>query len=395
MLADRSPREPENPAIQPVLGCPNVRSTVACLVLIAVLGIGLAAVPSGVASAQESISSEDIAVRDGLIAAQENLLNSYRCLFGADVDVVPGGCPNPDVVLPSAAPESPTQQDVDVRDRLILSQEALLNVYRCRFNVDTEVVFGGCENGEPAGTVTIRLYHCIPGDVIYSWEEGFPGELGDPALWTPVDARWVFPEGELERLAELANEHLTPFFLRESGGRAVVKFEAGAEVPGKFPQPIATLADIATGRNTPGTTSENCRNQVLQANGGWTYRSSEPNILKAHWVTLVRDSILFPGHPGLAKSARGPGGWVEGPAFVVYQDGDHYQGDPFPLAVVAHEVAHMLWDMQHVNEANCEYPNSVLGVGGILSECPGVRPETDLAELNIDCRNRQRADWLC
>ena len=106
------------------------------LLLAAALAFGLAAVPSGVTVAQETISSEDIAVRDGLIAAQENLLNSYRCLFGVDVAIVPGGCPNPDVVSPGSAPESPTQQDVDVRDRLIINQEALLNVYRCRFDVD-------------------------------------------------------------------------------------------------------------------------------------------------------------------------------------------------------------------------------------------------------------------
>ncbi|MYH95013.1 MAG: hypothetical protein F4129_00755, partial [Acidimicrobiia bacterium] len=32
----------------------------------------------------------DVEVRDRLIADQENLLNSYRCLFGVDAGVVPG-----------------------------------------------------------------------------------------------------------------------------------------------------------------------------------------------------------------------------------------------------------------------------------------------------------------
>ena len=49
----------------------------------------------------------DIAVRDQLIADQENLLNTYRCLFGVDADVVPGECPTPDAVSAGVAPRKP------------------------------------------------------------------------------------------------------------------------------------------------------------------------------------------------------------------------------------------------------------------------------------------------
>ena len=99
------------------------------------------------ASAQ---TAADVAVRDQLIANQENLLNTYRCLFGVDSEVVPGGCPNPDTVTPGVSPENPTRLDIEVRDGLILSQEALLNTYRCRFDVDTQIVPGGCIDGIPA-----------------------------------------------------------------------------------------------------------------------------------------------------------------------------------------------------------------------------------------------------
>ena len=91
--------------------------------------------------------------RDGLIADQENLLNTYRCLFGVDVVVVPGGCPNPDQVSPGVPPQNPTPQDINVRDQLIQNQEALLNTYRCRFDVDTEIVPGGCAEAGPAQAV--------------------------------------------------------------------------------------------------------------------------------------------------------------------------------------------------------------------------------------------------
>lgn len=359
-----------------------MRSTATRLLLAAVLAFGLAAVPSGVAAAQEAISSEDIAVRDGLIAAQENLLNSYRCLFGVDVDLVPGGCPNPDVVSPGSAPESPIQRDLDVRDRLILSQEALLNVYRCRFDVDTQLVPDGCEYGIPAGTITIRLHHCMPGAVSYPHE-----------VWTAIPGlTQPLPEGELQRLADLANVHLTPFFLWESRGRAVVRFEAGAEVLATFPQPDATLFDIAYMRNTPGPTSDNCANRVLNANGGWTFLSSEPYIVKSHWVTLVRQSLLTQGYDGLSAWSQNSDRWGEGPAQVAYQDQDHFEGEPFPLVVVAREVAHMLWGMQPVNQTSCTIPNSLLDAGRGLSPCPGVERDPDLAMLSIDCRNRRLAD---
>ena len=37
-----------------------------------------------------------------------------------------------------------TVQDVAIRDRLIIAQEALLNAYRCQFDIDTQIVPGGC-----------------------------------------------------------------------------------------------------------------------------------------------------------------------------------------------------------------------------------------------------------
>lgn len=87
---------------------------------------------------------QDISTRDQLIADQENLLNTYRCLFGVDTHAVPGGCEDVDTVVAGAAPQNPTQSDLDVRDGLIQSQEGLLNVYRCQYNIDTQLVPDGC-----------------------------------------------------------------------------------------------------------------------------------------------------------------------------------------------------------------------------------------------------------
>ncbi len=125
-----------------------------------VLAFSAVAVAGPTVSAQTAISSEDIALRDQLIANQENLLNTYRCLFGTDTIAVPGGCPDPDTITPAAAPQNPTQNDLDIRDQLIKNQEALLNAYRCQHNVDTQLVPNGCpttntDTPEPAaGTYT-------------------------------------------------------------------------------------------------------------------------------------------------------------------------------------------------------------------------------------------------
>ena len=124
------------------------RPTVLIAALVALLAVAL----SPVASAQ---TQSDVEVRDQLIANQENLLNTYRCLFGVDTDVVPGGCPIPDRIEPGPAPANPTQNDIDVRDGLIQNQEALLNVYRCQFDVDTQLVPGGCATDGSEGDSSV------------------------------------------------------------------------------------------------------------------------------------------------------------------------------------------------------------------------------------------------
>ena len=97
----------------------------------------------------------DVEARDSLIFDQESLLNTYRCLFDVDVEVVPGGCaggrPAGGPVEPGVFPGVPTAADVAARDSLIADQESLLNTYRCLFDVDVEVVPGGCATKRTAG----------------------------------------------------------------------------------------------------------------------------------------------------------------------------------------------------------------------------------------------------
>ncbi len=99
-------------------------------------------------SGESAVTREDVVLRDELIAAQETLLNTYRCRFFVDTEVVRGGCvvgvPRSGPVQPAVFDGVPDRSDVAVRDELIAAQEALLNTYRCRFDIDTQVVAGGC-----------------------------------------------------------------------------------------------------------------------------------------------------------------------------------------------------------------------------------------------------------
>ena len=114
----------------------------------------LLALGASAASAQHASSgtftSEDIAKRDNLIAAQETLLNVYRCQFGVDAGTVLGGCtdglPNRGFSQPGEFEGTPTLDDIAARDKLIAVQESLLNTYRCRFDfeIDIHVAPEGC-----------------------------------------------------------------------------------------------------------------------------------------------------------------------------------------------------------------------------------------------------------
>ncbi len=98
---------------------------------------------------------EELLDRDYLIASQEDLLNNYRCIYNVDTQIVPGGCgrnrssdksshPGARDIDRNTLPDTVPQAEINVRDQLISDQENLLNVYRCRFNVDTQLVPNGC-----------------------------------------------------------------------------------------------------------------------------------------------------------------------------------------------------------------------------------------------------------
>ncbi|WP_419927905.1 trypsin-like peptidase domain-containing protein [Candidatus Poriferisocius sp.] len=108
------------------------------------------------AAGAQSVSQAEISRRDQLIAEQEALLNVYRCRFDIDTQLVPGGCINGAPAEPAKEAKpftgTPTANALAQRDWLVASQENLLNAYRCRFNIDTAIVPGGCGDEQPGPT---------------------------------------------------------------------------------------------------------------------------------------------------------------------------------------------------------------------------------------------------
>ncbi len=87
---------------------------VAALAAAIALALGVSTAPAGGQPRDEQIESLEakiaeqeklIADRDALIAAQESLLNDYRCMFDIDTQLVPGGCAAPAQPTPISTPE--------------------------------------------------------------------------------------------------------------------------------------------------------------------------------------------------------------------------------------------------------------------------------------------------
>lgn len=252
-------------------------------------------------------------------------------------------------------------EEIAAKDDLIDSHQAVMNDYRCRFGLHTTRVPGGCPDPRPAETFTIPVHHCM------------------------IDQSDALPAGELQRMVDRANESLAPFFARESGGLAHIEFTVGSEHVVTVPTGFITLASFANA-----SSGGDCVNTVLNAHGGWDNYPEEPDsqLWTIHRLVVVRSTTIL-------DSLAGAAALDSGPAFVVYRDEAMHHGDPFPLAVAAHELAHMLWGMAHVNESSCDHTSSLMDVGAGLSACPGLTPQSQLNSLTIDCRNRQRAGWPC
>ena len=179
-------------------------------------GGGGTALPISQAAAQTPDLAAQVAERDTLVAAQENLLNAYRCMFQVDLEAVVGGCPPPQVE-PGALPPSPTNADVEARDQLIAAQESLLNAYRCSRQIDLQAVVGGCGTTKPAGGDRIAY---TPG----GWSIFIMDADGGNIQEITIDIDQSITTTEHPYRDDLGNLHLFPSQLTWSPDRTRIAF---------------------------------------------------------------------------------------------------------------------------------------------------------------------------
>ena len=190
------------------------RKLAAAVAAVCMVLSGLAvAVP---ASAAAGSLVKEIEVRDRLIADQEALLNAYRCMFTVDVAAVPGGCANGAPAQPAGEPgpppPNPAKADKDARDNLIAAQENLLNTYRCNHNIDTQLVPSGCP--EASDTEDTQAETSTSDDDASQQPEDEESDSSADIMPTPENGRcpngWIRALGVGVDYCFLFNEYASP-----------------------------------------------------------------------------------------------------------------------------------------------------------------------------------------
>ena len=243
-----SPGRPPGRSLPGAYAAPIVR--LAVLIASAVAIAGVLCHPA--ASAQ---TAADVESRDALIAEQEALLNVYRCMFGVDTGIVPGGCSGGVPAVPVAGPDrfpgAPSAAEIARRDRLVADQEALLNVYRCMFGVDTQVVPGGCVAGRPFPAFTSAPPPGVPafaavdagGQHTCAIRSGAADGPSNAVCWGNPSTRQVFPPAG--RYDQIASGGLHSCAIRVD--RTVACW--GWPASGRADAPGGQFAGIAAGAN--------------------------------------------------------------------------------------------------------------------------------------------------
>ena len=229
---------------------------------------------------------------------------------------------------------------------LVVSQEVLLNVYRCELGRDTQLVPGGCPATLPAG-YQIPVYLCGP-----------EGTYNDESL------QWVV--GTL-------NWSVTAFFARQSSGLASVTFTAGQVVsPSGVDWSEETVAGVSRRFYRGDREVSDCY--------GAAWKHSETQLVL----------IFVPNGGGTAGTAG-----FGGPAWVA-MDANGGWGHDQILVTVAHELGHALWDWPHTNLNNtCLYDWSLMDSGYGCHPFHPLDYETPLAIFEVVCWQRTMAGWPC
>ena len=332
----------------------------ATFTLVATLA-AFASTPAAAQPAADFVSQ--VAERDRLIAAQENLLNAYRCMFQVDLGAVKGGCPA-DEIAPGAAPADPTAAEVEARDALVAAQESLLNAYRCNHQIDTELVPEGCpgqttapqptegtddssddssdgdtDDGDdtddtPAETPQIEFNEEFTPDFIVA--SAPPDDPRDRFLATqgnltvklhfcmPSESARLVSPADVARVAEAWNEKEAPFYTWQSSGLLNLQMEAGDIIESRIledrnPNSWGDIAPI------------DCINAVLGQTVGYSFGESFQGVIH-HFIVDARGFSSSLGCAGIA--------WLGGFVSTTYIDTE----EEFDMDLLSFDTSNPIWD---------------------------------------------------
>lgn len=245
-------------------------------------------------------------------------------------------------------PEAGKARDA-VEDLIALLDEyrEQLDELRCRFDVDTHLVEGGCE---PA--VLRESDHVVP--VYLCARQG------------------RYTTGYLVGVVEDLNDEVTPFFERESSGLASVKFSFGGIVSPEMDWGNADLEDVY---DIPGMSA--CEQQSVDHAGA-----------RQVFIVVDVEAVRTVGgwaYPSLGPSVAGIGSWggPEWPGFYM---------------VAAHEIAHSLYGLDHTDDPDIQVADCSEIAWSLMnshSDCTFQSNLDSLAYYEIACEHRTEIGWPC
>lgn len=238
-------------------------------------------------------------------------------------------------------------------DQLIFNQESLLNSYRCLFNVDTQIVPGGCPASAPQA-YQMPVWYCVP------------------------EGRQTL--ADVEAMTAEFNRRISPFWARESSGQANVQFTVGGLLhpPAGTDWATERVIDVYRGNGTPGECLWEARHGNWEAGiPGWIDRVLMIADLDSPAEVSGTDDLH-----GIAVVRLDAWG---GPGFEAF------------YTAVAHETGHALFAFEHTGVDGSECVDySLMNTGG-LQDCGGsvLTEHTPLARQFIVCFQRESAGWPC
>lgn len=284
-------------------------------------------------------------------------------MFDIDTEIVPGGCADGSPVVPSVPPVPytgiPTRADIAERDRLIADQEALLNAYRCRFDIDVGVVPGGCTSTPepdpsttPTPTLEVRTTAAIP--VFYCAPAG------------------RHSESDLAEVVADLNQHVTPFYARESSRLVNVYFTVGGIVSPSINWQHTTLSDLFDqGSSSPCDFAAIARGQGAQ-------------------ILILIDVETGDRFGGYATNGLGPSRVSLNAWGGPFGGGFHY--------IVAHEIGHGLFGLEHTDDDEVRPYQCSEVVWSLMNGTDECRIRSTIDPLSFDqilCWQKEQLDWPC